>query len=81
MSQRIVVGLAAEYNWSSLKQALSDAGAQSIAEPSTQPLASVLVTIADAAAAPAFIERVSQLAGVRYAEADVLVTTGPLIKP
>jgi hypothetical protein len=81
MSKRIIVGLRPDIDWGGLERALSEAGAQTIGDPTLRAPASVVVTLDDATDAAAFIEGVQRRPEVRYAEMDSWASTGPLRKP
>lgn len=81
MSKRVIVGIEPQVEWDRLKRELVQAGAQTTSDPTSYQPDAVVATLPDSADAPAFIEHVSRLNGVRYVEPDGWASTGPLIKP
>jgi hypothetical protein len=81
MSKRVIVGIEPKVEWDRLKRELGQAGAHSTSDPTSYQPDAVVATLPDSADAPAFIEHVKRLHGVRYAEPDGWASTGPLIKP
>ena len=81
MSKRVIVGIDPNIQWDILKRDLGDAGAQATSTPTSYQPDAVVATLPDTADVQAFIEKVKGLQGVRYAEPDQWVSTGPLIKP
>jgi len=82
MGQRVVVGLLEgpqAVPWPALRAQLWAAGAVATSAPTAYQPDAVVATLAAGADVAAFIARAQALAGVRYAQADAMSGTGPVL--
>lgn len=80
MSKRITVGVDPGCDLGQLERELRAAGAEGVSAPTASLPDVMVIALPDNQDEAAFIRRASDLAGVRYAEADAWAGTGPLIK-
>jgi hypothetical protein len=80
MGTRVIIGIEPQVDWATLKQELAQAGALGTSDPSPARPDAVVAEVPDGAEVQAFIERTRQLPGVRYAEPDAWVSTGPPVQ-
>ena len=81
MSKRVIIGIEPKAEWSRLKRELGQAGAKATSDPTSYQPDVIVATLHDSVDGQTFIQHVKRLQGVRYAEPDGWVSTGPLIKP